>query len=262
MKIKVAFLETDKSYIDRLISSFGVKYSDKLELYYFSSLEVALKNLESSKIDVFIAHDSFDINTKDLPQRCGFAYLVDSPDIESVRNVPSICKFQKAELIYKQILSIFSENATEITGIKFNSTDGSQVIGFTSPAGGTGCSTAAAAFAVSRSKQCRVLYLNIEKFGDSNLFFEAPGFGDFSDIIYAVKSKKSNISMKLESVVKQDSTGVFFYSPTKIALDMTELTTTDIKNLLSDIKLFGGYDYIVLDIDFSLDKGTDRKSVV
>ena len=44
-----------------------------------------------------------------------------------------------------------------------------------------------------------------------------------SDIIFSLKSKKANLAMKLESCVKQDHTGVYFYSQAKFALDMMEL---------------------------------------
>lgn len=61
--------------------------------------------------------------------------------------------------------------------------------------------------------------------------------------------------MKLESSVKQDNSGVYFYSQTKVALDMLELSADDILHLISELKLTGSYDYIVLDMEFELDKG-------
>lgn len=65
---------------------------------------------------------------------------------------------------------------------------------------------------------------------------------DMSDIIFALKSKKANLAMKLESCVKQDGSGVYFYSQSKIALDMHELNSEDIMRLLSELKLYGEYD--------------------
>lgn len=77
---------------------------------------------------------------------------------------------------------------------------------------------------------------------------------DMSDIIFALKSKKANLQIKLESCVKQDVCGVYFYSQSKVALDMTELNSEDILRLISELKLTGSYDYIIIDCDFSLDK--------
>ncbi len=254
MKIKLAILEKDKSYLSRIVSVFGTKYADKFEIYSFTDQEVALSNLNTAKIDVLVAGDSFDIDVTKLPTRCGFAYLVDSADIDMVSNQRAICKFQKADLIYKQILSVFSEKASSITGFKMNSDEG-KIILFCSPSGGVGCSTAAAACAMHMAATGKkTLYLNLEKFGSSDLFFSGEGLFDMSDLIFALKSKKANLHLKLESCVKQDVCGVHFYSQPKVALDMMELSTDEILRLLSEIQLMGEYAYIVIDADFSLNK--------
>lgn len=256
MKIKLAILENDSNYLNRMVVAFNTRYADKLEIYSFTSYAVALEALTSSKIDVLVASDYFDVDSKKLPPRCGFAYLVDSPDIDNVREQRAICKFQKADLIYKQILSIYSENAENMSKIKL-SEDGSKLITFSSPCGGTGTSSVAAACAVNYAKRGKkVLYFNLEPFGSSDNFFSAEGQFDMSDIIYALKSAKANLTLKLESCVKQDATGVNFFSASKVALDMQELDSEDIKRLISELQLMGGYDYIILDIPFGIDKTT------
>lgn len=255
MKIKLALLENDLIYLKRIVDVFNTKYADKLEIYSFTDMSVAISALEQNKIDVFLADEAFEIDRSFIPERCAFAYLVDSSDIESVRNESAICKFQKADLIYKRILSVFSENAAEITGLHADGNTNGRVIAFVSPSGGTGCSTAAAACAVKAAqKGKKVIYLNLEKFGSADVFFSADGTGDMSEIIYAIKSKKANISLKFESTVKQDISGVYFFSAPKNALDIAELDTDEIKTLIADLKMFGGYDYIIADFDFSIDK--------
>ncbi len=254
MKIKLAILEKDVSYLSRIVSVFGTKYADKFEIYSFTDQEVALNNLNTAKIDVLIASDCFEVDVTKLPVRCGFAYLVDSVDVDMVYDQRAICKFQKADLIYKQILSVYSEKASSITGFKMNSDEG-KVILFCSPAGGVGCSTAAAACAMHMAAAGKkTLYLNLEKFGSSDLLFSGEGQFDMSDLIFALKSKKANLHLKLESCVKQDPSGVHFYSQPKVALDMMELNVDEILHLLSEIQLIGEYAYIIIDADFSLNK--------
>lgn len=254
MKIKLAILDADKNYLTRMVSSFNLKYSDKFEIYSFTDQATAMSTLGISKIDVLLSSDLFEIDTGKLPNRCAFAYLVDTTDIESINDQHAICKFQRADLIYKQILSVYSEKASAITGFKMSDEAG-QVIVFCSASGGVGSSTMAAACAVRFATQGKkVLYLNLEKFGCAGSFFEGQGQFDMSDLIFALKSKKPNLRLKLDSCVKQDTSGVYFYSETKIALDMLELTAEDILRLLSEIKLAAEYDAIILDMDFSLDK--------
>lgn len=253
MKIKLAILEKDQSYLQRFISVFSTKYADKFQIYSFTDEEVAYSTLNDTKIDVLVASDVFEIDIKRVPRRCGFAYLVDSLDVETVNNQRAVCKFQKVDLIYKQILSIYSENAGNVAGLKLGD-DTAQIVAFESVSGGCGGSTIAAACALHFAAQGKkTLYLNLEKFGSADSFFSAEGQFDMSDIIYALKSKKANLALKLESCVKQDPRGVYFYSQSKIALDMLELKVDDIIRLISEIRLTGSYNVIILDLDFSFD---------
>lgn len=253
MKIKLAVLEKDISYLNRITSVFAAKYADKLEIYSFTDISEALPHLDSERVDVFLASDYFDIDTARLPKRCGFSYFVDSSDVGTVRGQPAIGKFQKAELIYKQILSVYSEKSDSIMG-RSGHDNNTKLIFFTSVSGGTGTSTMAAACALHFA-ECgkKTLYLNFERFGSSDAFFEAGGGFDMSDIIFALKSRKTNLALKLESCVKMDTRGVYFYSAPKLALDMMELTTDEIETLIEELRATGGYDFIVVDGEFYMD---------
>lgn len=250
MKIKVAVLDDNKSYLNRLAVVFTGKFADKLEVYSFSSLEGALVGLVENKIDVFIASDTFEVDTKKIPSGCGFAYFVYSPEVRTLRDQKTICRYQKAEMIYKEILGIFSENATDI-GFKMEGDGETRVCTFTSASGGTGASTLAVGFAKRLAKiGKKVLYMNLEKFGNSNLYFSGEGQFSFGDIIFSLKSKKVNLAIKMESYVKEDPSGVYFYSSSPNALDIAEITKDDVRQLISAIKTMNSYDFIVIDTGF------------
>lgn len=59
MKIKLAVLEKDQSYLQRFISVFSTKYADKFQIYLFTDEEVAYSTLNDTKIDVLVASDVF-----------------------------------------------------------------------------------------------------------------------------------------------------------------------------------------------------------
>ncbi|MGN0141215.1 MAG: chromosome partitioning protein ParA [Roseburia sp.] len=256
MKIHLAILESDTAYLKRIVSVFNMKYADKLEIYSFTNESSAMQSLKEAKIDVFLSSDAFEIDLEKIPPRCGFAYLVDASDVESMRGVEALCKFQKAELIYKHILNIFSEKTSAVTGIHLEENHGAKVVAFISAAGGTGCSTAAAACAAHFARNGKkVLYLNLEQFGSADVFFQGEGQGHLEDIIYTIKSKKGNLYLKLESTVKQDATGVFFFSAAPVALDMMELKDEEIRQILVELKTYCEYEYIILDFDFTMKSG-------
>ena len=253
MKIRLAVLEKDKIYLNRLSAVFGGKYADKCEMYAFTDQEAAMAALDASGIDVLLASVSFDIDTNAIPKRCGFAYLVESSDIDTVKEQPAICKFQMADLIYKQILMVYSDHASRI-GFKMDG-DSARTILFTGVSGGVGTSTMAAAcarhFAAAGKK---VVYLNLEKFGSPELYFHGQGQFTMGDVIFAVKSKKPNLNLKLDGCIRQDASGVYFFAQSPIALDMLELNVEDISRLLETLKRNCDNDYIIVDADFSPDK--------
>ena len=50
MKIKLAILDKDKSYLNRIVTVFEVKYADKFEVYSFTDLSVAIQTLSEVNI--------------------------------------------------------------------------------------------------------------------------------------------------------------------------------------------------------------------
>ncbi|MCR4614909.1 MAG: AAA family ATPase [Clostridiales bacterium] len=251
MKIRLLILEDDSTYLQRVVSIFNNKFGNELEIYSFTEIDAAIQCLGDKNIDVFLASSSFNIDFTMVPKKCGFAYFVESTDIDRYNNQKAICKFQRAELIYKQILSLYAEQTPNIIGSAGNRNSSMKVITFSTPAGGTGTSTIAAACAVNLAgKGYRVLYLNLQKYGDADAYFSCDGQFDFSDIIYAVKSNKSNRTIKLQSTVKQDATGVSFYSSVKVALDILEFNINDYVTLLNELQALGEYDYVITDMDF------------
>lgn len=253
MVIKVAMLSENANYIKRMSANFNSLFSDKLELYLFTNQDKALEALSTQKIDVFLSDGGFEIDQQKVPKKCGFAYLTDTPDIDTIRGERTVCKFQKAELIYKEILDIYSENVSEVIGFR---TDGSRarVILFTSAAGGTGCSTAAAACAGAlAAKGKRALYFPLSMFERAEVLFHADGTADFSNVLYALKSKKSNFALKIESCVRRDETGVSFFQSSPSALDMVEFRDEEMKMLMEVLESGGDFDFLILDAPFALE---------
>lgn len=255
MKIKVAILDHDANYLNKLVSVLGSTYMDKIQVYSFTEKEVALDTVAKSRIDVFLATDEFALKKEEIPKGCGFAYFVESKEMAVVNEEKAICKFQKVDLIYKDILSIYAENAANFSDMGGELEGKTTIQVFTSASGGTGSSSVAAAYAINQARRGRKpLYLNLEVVGNSNSFFRAEGNGSLSDVLYAIKSKKANLSLLLESNVKCDARGVYFYDSCKVACDLLEMTKEDLKCLLHELRKVEIYDCIVLDLDFALNE--------
>ena len=173
MKRKLAILENDIKYLSKLVEEFHEKYPDQFEVYAFTDHEIAFTALKRVKIDIFIADEAFYVNEEKIPEHCSFAYFVGMPDKKSFRGRKAIYKFQSIDFIYIQILKTYFKRC--------------KVISFTSISGGTGSSTVAAACARNYAgKGRKVLYLNLESFGSADVFFDADGKADMSDVVHAL----------------------------------------------------------------------------
>ncbi len=252
MKIRLAILEKDPDYLDRLTLVFGNQYADKLEIYSFTKEAVLRENLQKNKIDVLIVNEAFDIDPHILPKRCGFAFLVESADVLTYKNQPAICKYQMAERIYKRVLGLFSETVARSAGYTFGAERMATIIAFVSASGGVGSSTMAAACARNFTEKGRkTLYLNLEQLGSADTFFSAQGGSSLGDLIPAIQENHAGLGMKLESEVGQDASGVYFYHSPTDALGIQQFGPDEIDHLLTALKK-NAYDYIILDTDFSL----------
>lgn len=104
-----------------------------------------------------------------------------------------------------------------------------------------------------------VLYLNLESFGAADVYFSGDGDFDFSRVIYALAMSNGTTLMKMESSVKKDPSGVFFYSGCANALDMLELDQEVLDSLFEEIESLTQFEWIIVDMDFALEEKVYRQ---
>ncbi len=250
MKLKVVVLDHDIEFIKRLAAAFQKQYEDKISLLLFSDENTMYESMQRSRADLLLVGHSIDIDTDRLPKNIVIGCFCEAPDVGEIDGIPAICKYQRVESIYKAILDIYAENSENILLKRDDS--GARRVLFTSVQGGCGTSSVAVAYALRRAQEGnKVFYLNLEKFGDSDLYFNGVGSSSFSDVIYALKSKTGNLELKLESIIQTDPSGVDYFHTCKNAYDMLELQNQEVESLLSCISRMKEYDEII--IDFSGD---------
>lgn len=251
MKIKVIIMDPDTDYTEPVQKCFRERYADKVELRIFSDMDSFYAGIRDAYADLVLFDSRLSPDLSRLPSHVAVGCLCDQRDIEEIAGVSAVCKYQKAETLYKMMLGLFAEKASDLK-LK---TSGSRVhtVLFTSVQGGSGTSTAAAAYALKQAREGRkIFYLNLEKFGGSDMYFSGDGAMSFSDVIYALKSRKSNLLIKLEGSLKTDVSGVDFFSECRNAYDMVEVKDSEIDALLGGIGQIGRYDEIVVDLSGDL----------
>ena len=250
MKIRAAILDRDKTYVSRFFDIFNKNYSNKIEIHAFTSEDSLYNFLKNSKIEVLLIHEDIELNTE-LDYKIIVLKLVEKNSIESQIN--TILKYQKVSLIYKEILNAYSEI---YKGLILNDKNSStNIISFMSSGTGSGTSTLAYSLALNLARKgSKTLFLDLQSFASINSIFNAEGKFSMSEIIFAIKSNKADLATRLESAVKIDKSGVFFYDPCKNPLERNEITSDDLTKLLNALKEFGDYDYIIIDIDYLINE--------
>ena len=251
MRLKVAVLDRNIEFMERLSRAFQKKYEDKVSLMMFSDEISMLDALKKIRTDILLIDRGTVSEVPVFPVNIVKAWFCEVPDVNEIDDIPAICKYQSVENIYKAIIGIYAENSGNIV-LKQNDANTRTII-FTSSQGGSGTSSAAAAYAlISAGKGKKVFYLNLEKFGDADLYFTAEGTLSFSDVIYTLKSKNGNLAMKLESVIQTDPSGVDFFHTCRNAYDMFELRDREVVDLISAISQVKEYGEIILDYSADL----------
>ena len=129
-------------------------------------------------------------------------YLTDEQDMDKDR----ICvfKYQKGEMIYKTILNIYASGTNKsLHNPREKREDETGIHLFLSINGGAGASTVAKAYGIRLAEEKRVLYLNLEMFGDCEKVLKADGNFSLDDILYTLKSRRGSLPLKLESSMKK-----------------------------------------------------------
>lgn len=254
MKIKLAILYPNKKHLNKIVAAFNNKYAEKLEIYSYTDQEAALENIRKNRIRVFLASESCEVNLTGM-EHCGFAYLTENKVSGEYNGQRAVCLFMKTEELYQKIVDIYTS-----VGGEWGRPDedaSCNVIAFCAAGGGVGASSMAAACAMrAAARHKKVLYLNLEKFGNAQQYFAADGQYGMSDVIYAIKGRKTALRGKLVSHVRHDANGVYFYAAPQTPLHMTELMEEETVLLLTELKKNNDYECIVLDMDFDLSSKT------
>ena len=252
MKIKVTIFDPDEQYLHRVSKYYAANYDTRLELYCFTDLAPAMNSLIENKVQVFLASTEGAVDFSQVPPRCAFAWLADTNASDEYQGKRAVLKYQKLDSVYSEILDLYSDKMPH-GPVKVD--EGSvEIVAFVSAAGGVGCSTVSAACAAFLARRGRrVLYLSLEHFGGADFLYRSAGNGTLSNVLFAVNSKRANLVLKLESLVKKDAdSGVFFYSAAENALDMNEINAEFLTTLLNALRAGESYDTIILDLNFQL----------
>ena len=245
MKIRLVLYSLDRSYREHLVNYLSIHHGDTLEINIFNETQALEDYLKDYRTDIILLDQELSCKAEK-----GERLIRLSEERGSDPEDPVIFKYQREELIYKAILNAFASGTDRI--LHYSNRDGEMEVGidlFLPLNGGAGASTVAKAYAVKLASNRKVLYLNLELFGDCEKTLKADGQFSFDDILYAVKNRRGNLTLKMESALKKSREGVFFYAPSENPVNLMDFTEQEFHQLVDEIRKNGMFDCVVLDMD-------------
>ena len=235
MRLKVAILDQDKVFMKRFAEAFRRKYSNEIGLTLFSDESTLRENLKEICPDVVLCDETVKMYVQEISESFVCGYLSRKPGVGEIDGLPAVFRYQNIDKIYKEIQDIYAGRTMG------NEVDKDiRIVVFTSAQGGCGTSAAAAAYALrSAVNQKRVCYLNLERFGNPELYFCGEGGQEVPD---------------MELLIQHDSSGVDFINGDKNENVLSELGVKELKLLFEDIFRIEKYDEIVIDLPGNMDK--------
>ena len=78
MRIKVAFLDDDSNYLNKVVSAMNERLSDRVEVSAFTDARYLAEYLRHNRNAVVLGKEGIHIDFSKLPSEVSFAYLVET----------------------------------------------------------------------------------------------------------------------------------------------------------------------------------------
>ncbi len=251
MKIKVSVCSDDVLYCERLVNYFNSHYYDTFQWNVYTQSVYLQQIFEANTADLILVGREMKSELQKLDEslRDGqlWAYLAED-DGEQEEGIWYLAKYRRADRIFRDLLDLYAqkehvryENAAIVSGK-------TTFIAFVSAAGGLGASTIACAAAKSFSRMEKTLYLNLEDTGSCEISFKGEEKPGLDELVYALKSRRNTLGLKIESSVSQDEAGTYYFKECANPMDLQSLLPEEIEELLKAIEAAKIYDKVIIDL--------------
>lgn len=253
MKIKLLIATGDRDYAEHLSNVLSEKYADTFEVGVCSSAE-RLRDLSAkSRLGVVLLESGF-ISSVNLQSMRLPILLWDTLQEEEDSEKPElkmVQKYQRISAIVADVLEIYADSGIDLSDFGGGR---ARITAVWSPCGGTGKTTVALAYAASKvSEGKKALYLNLEDFASTSVYFSEKG----KSISTAFEKLDSNASILFKGIRMEDSgSGISYFSEPNNYDDINILTPEDIRTIFDACAV--EMDELVVDLSSSCNQRTQK----
>lgn len=251
MKIRVFLCSEDTLYCEKLVNYFNSHYYDKFQWDVYTQSVYLEQIFQAGAADLILIGEEMEADLQKLDEKLLkkqlWVYLAEYGK-EQEEGTQYLEKYRRADQIYRDLLELYAkkehvhyENLSLVSGK-------TAFIVFVSAGGGIGASTIACAAAKAFSRVEKVLYLNLEDLGSCKLSFAGEDKPGLDELVYAIKSRRNTLELKIESSVSRDGRGTYYFKECANPMDLRSLSAEDVKELLRAIAVSRVYDKVIIDL--------------
>ena len=231
MKIKLLIASDDKDYCDHLSNVLLTEYASEFNVSVCSCAQTLESKLKEQRYDVALFDSLFCESPK--PDNIALPLVLwhEDNDLAVQEDYIRIRKYQR-------ISSMFNEIMEQLAGvtIDFKSVDSgkAKITAVWSPSGGVGKTSVALALSANKASDGKqVIYLNLELFSGTSVFFDTSG-KSISALFEMLESSSGNKSALIKSILCRDSiTGISYFRCPDYFDDMNILSVDIILSLIT-----------------------------
>ena len=253
-KLRLVLFDPDMEYIELFTNYIrSSEHAARFDVKSFSQEERFQQYLDSGEQTeiLLLATDDFQLS-KEYTHLETILHLVEEAPEEATEK--SLFKYQPLGQLITQVISFHYERHGKKEKKKMQSSGETQIISVYSASGGTGKTTTAFHLANEMKQNgLEVFYLNLELINTNPFLFNVEDQSSSSPLLYYLKSNKDQLSSKLEDMIVVDNdTSIPFFYFLPSAEEMIDLTEQEIQLLIEQLIKLETYDYIVVDLDSSI----------
>lgn len=240
-----AVCDPEAAYTERLMEYIHQKHGTSFEVQAFTSVQKLCEFAENQQISVLLVA-AYAMNEKVRELSIEKVILLSEGDVlQEYSQYPAVYKYQASDSMISEVMECYAQNIQrnpmQLLKKKL------KVIGVYSPISRALKTSFALTLGQEMAKKSAVLYLNMESYSGFETLLKKDSLGDFSDLLYFLRSGAGNLIYKVQGMVQKMEQLDYlppFFSPE----DLKGVTVKEWTEVLSVIEDYSAYEIVILDI--------------
>lgn len=239
----LAVLDKDQEYLEQLVNYIKQKKNFNFIVVAFTDITPYLEYEETNKVAILLYNNNYN----DLVIGCSAKQKLALVETKAIKeeNKVNIYKYQSVELLMKEILRHYE--GSQGMNIREALSNDLHVIGIAAFTGEISSNYVGALLAYEYGKSKRTLFLSLDPFHSKKVLGIREDSEGVSDLIYYVKQKNSNLSLKIASLINKIETFDYIIGFSHWN-DLFELQEEEVKHILNTIRNHLNYEVLIVEM--------------